>query len=205
MKRAIIMVIDSMGIGATELLKKPNRKVFFVVFDPSETRVVGDYKKIKYEGGKPQIDTDTHVYATDDVHIDTTQLNVLTHFCQMFANPDNKEIMKNVEAIYFIATKCDTLAEDREERKQKVKNIFINEYYHAIKDTLKQLYQDYNINAVCDKKTKVFAFSLGDFYAGNMFEYDDTDSLNLIRAIQNSTRATRDKTIWEKIKDFLNG
>ena len=62
----------------------------------------------------------------------------------------------------------------------------------------------YNINRNSNYRPKLFTFSLGTFYVGGLYEYEETDSDNLVKAIMNATGGERQKTFWDKVRDVLN-
>ena len=111
--------------------------------------------------------------------------------------------MKKVDAIHIIMTKADTLG-GFGEREVAARNIFDNQYGHSILKPLVELSKEYNINAHTDFRPKLYTFSLGTFYVGSLYEYDPTDSNRLVKAIRNSTRGTKKKSWWDRLKEMVN-
>lgn len=189
---------EDMGAGATELLKGPNRKLFFIVIDPTADRVSLNRKiLVGYDGetGEPKYE---YQYATANQRI------VLQKLVDLFSLEENKEIMKKVDGIHFIMTKSDRLAKPAHMRMDAAMSIFKAQYEGNILGPLKMLCERYNINTPTKFHPELFTFSLGDFYPGKIFKYNPTDADMLANAIQNSTHAIKNMTWWGKFKNAVN-
>lgn len=173
---------EDMGTGATELLTNNNRKVFFLIIDPTAYDVVYNREIIdEYdeETGAPLI---SHLQK----HV-VNQRIVLQKMVNIFQRPENADIMRKVDAIHVIMTKADLLG-SKTERNQKALETFNKGYSQDILEPLEILCREYNIDSNTDNKPRLYTFSLGTFYVGGMFEYDSTDADNLVTAICNYTR-----------------
>ena len=111
--------------------------------------------------------------------------------------------MKKVDSIHIIVTKADTLGEPLQ-RDDKALEVFNKNYGMNIVPPLIEVCRDYNINRNSNYRPKLFTFSLGTFYVGGLYEYEETDSDNLVKAIMNATGGERQKTFWDKVRDVLN-
>jgi hypothetical protein len=121
----------------------------------------------------------------------------------LFLDPGNSEIMKKVDSIHIIMTKSDTLG-NPVEREEKALKIFKDKFGGDILEPLIELCQKYNINSNTQFCPKLYTFSLGTFYVGGLYEYEQTDSNRLVRAIINSTRGVKNKTFFDKVKNIVN-
>ncbi|MBR3092485.1 MAG: hypothetical protein IKG99_05620 [Bacteroidaceae bacterium] len=188
---------EDMGTGATELLKNDNRKVFFLIIDPT-ANVVRINREIT-DGfdemtGKPLTRLERCV---------VNQPTIIQKMVNLLENEKNAEIMKKVDSIHIIMTKSDTLG-DAVEREEKALQIFNTKYKSNILEPLLDLCKDYNINSHTGFRPKLYTFSLGTFYVGGLYEYEQADSNKLVIAIRNSTQSERKQTLWDKIKKIVN-
>ena len=189
---------DSMGTGVTDLLKNNNKKVFFLIIDPT-TNVI-NYKRKDIVG----YDEETGDPIYDLIQIRCNQQNLITKMVDLFAYEGNAEIMKKVDSIHVIVTKADLLGADTMERDDRALQIFKTKYGNNILDPLIDLCKEYNINVQYNYHPKLYTFSLGKFYVGGVYEYDPTDSNKLVNAIKNSTGTIKKKTLWDKVKEKVN-
>lgn len=192
-----IFTFEDMASKAPELLKNNNRKVFFLVLDPT-TNVVRVRREV----------IDGYNEETGEVikHLEWAMVNqriAIQKMVDLFTKEENRSIMKKVDSIHIIMTKSDMLGNpiDREE---KACNIFYDRFACDILDTLHELCGEFNINSNTGFYPKLYPFSLGKFYLGGYYEYDPTDSNKLVKAILNSTHGTVKKSLWDKIKDKVN-
>ena len=191
-----IISFEKMGSGATKLLKNNNRKVFFLIIDPTANIVTITREKEvgKDAEGKPIIELDS---------CSIQQSTILNRMVNLLAAPENREIMRKVDSIHIIMTKADTLG-NTVEREEKALNIFQGKYSSKILSELVELCKEHNINAQSNFHPKLYTFSLGSFYVGGLYEYDSTDSDRLVKAIKNSTRGLKKKSWWDRIKETVN-
>lgn len=180
--------IASMGYGITQILSNDNDKIFFMVIDPSVDSV--NLERQIY-------DDSTNSWRIGKVHVN--QRLSLEGMLNMLRLSLNKNIMSHVNAIHFIVTKADTLTE--EHSMEDIKENYASARRIAetiIKEAPKgmNVYDDGNVN--------FYPFSLGKFYVGGLFEYDDTDANDLVEVIKNNSRATRDPNFWSKLRSVVN-
>lgn len=193
-----IFDFESMGTGVTELLSNNNKKVFFLIIDPT-TNVI-NYKRREITGYDEE--TGDPIYGL--MQIRCNQQNLIAKLVDLFAYSGNAEIMKKVDSIHIIVTKADLLGADTIKRDEEALKIFNTKYGNNILTPLIRLCKEYNINVHTKFRPKLYTFSLGKFYVGGVYEYDSTDSDKLVKAIKNSTGSIKEKTLWDKIKEKVN-
>ncbi|MDD7319104.1 MAG: hypothetical protein SOZ80_02410 [Prevotella sp.] len=193
-----VFTFEDMGHDATRLLSNENRKVFFLIIDPTTNIIKFNRWQVdKYdeETGEP---LERHF-----VNVIANQRTVINKMVNLFEAPGNAEIMKKVDSIHIIMTKSDLLGNviDRED---KALRIFREKFEGDILEPLINLCKEYNINFQTNFHPNLYTFSLGNFYIGGLYEYDQTDSNRLVKAIKNSSRSVIRNSWWEKFKDSIN-
>lgn len=192
-----VFTFEEMGSGATQLLRNDNRKVFFLIIDPT-ANVVRINREI-VDG----YDEDTGQPLTHLEYCVVNQRTLIQKMVNLFENEGNSEIMKKVDSIHIIMTKSDTLG-NPVEREEKALSIFNDKFGGDILEPLIELCKEYSINVNTQFHPKLYTFSLGTFYVGGLYEYEQTDSNRLVKAIKNSTIAIKKKTFWDKLKEVVN-
>ncbi len=195
-----IVDFEEMGTGVTKLLMNDNRKVFFLIIDPTANMVTINREII--DG----YDENTGAPITHLESCVVNQQTLIQKMVNLFEDERNAEIMKKVNAIHIIITKSDTLG-NAVEREEKAFSIFNDKYSDDILEPLIELGRKYNINVNTPNAKyhpKLYTFSLGTFYVGGLYEYEQTDSNRLVKAIKNATSGVREKNFWDKVKEKLN-
>lgn len=187
---------EDMGSGAAGLLSNDNRKIFFIVLDPTTDTV-------KFNTQVESTDEYGNVSVTTKAVV-VNQKITLKRMIDLFNQPENAAIMKKVDAIHFIVTKADTLGEDYSTRTETAQVLLKRRYSTSI-DTLKSVCKKFGINRVTDETPYVFPFSLGKFYVGNIVKYDETDSRSLLEVMKGNVRPVKDENFWDKIKKIMAG
>ena len=187
---------EEMGTGVTELLRNGNRKVFFLIIDPT-TNIV------RFNREYDEYDEQTGEKIHKLKYAVVKQKILMQKIVNIFQDPANSDIMKKVDSIHVIVTKADTLGEPLQ-RDDKALEVFNKNYGMNIVPPLIELCRNYNINSNSNYRPKLFTFSLGTFYVGGLYEYEQTDSDKLVNAIMNATGGERQKTFWDKVRDVLN-
>ena len=183
-----------MGEDLPKLLANNNDKVFFIVVDPTSDLAI--YTREEENPDRPG--------TKNSVTYTVPQKNTLMRFLSMLRQEENKKIMEKVSALHIIVTKSDTLADNREERKKKAKEIVQERYAHILRP-LKELCVRHHINPTLkDNAPALFTFSLGTFYFGGVFDYDSTDSDEILNVIADLTRGQKKLTAWDRIKKWFN-
>ena len=196
-----IFTFEQMGSGATQLLKNDNRKVFFLIIDPT-ANVVRMNREIVVQDGFDE-DTGEPITHTDLQYCVVNQRTLIQKMVDLFIDPGNAEIMKKVDSIHIIMTKSDTLG-NPVEREEKALNIFQQKFSGDILKPLIDLCEEYNINSRTNFHPNLYTFSLGTFYVGGLYEYEQTDSDRLVVAIKNSTQSVKKKSWWDRVKEVVN-
>lgn len=152
------MCWDDFGPGAVKLLSNDNKKALFFVIDPSNE------KKMVLDNGRP--------IATKQSDVFKSVLSVLQ---------TSNKIMRRIDVIYFILTKVDTLGDVVD---QNIIQERLNKqgYTECIKYT-KDICLKYGINRQVGCGVGLYPFSLGKFMPGDVYEYDETYSLKILRSL----------------------
>lgn len=188
---------SAMGTGATNLLTNANRKVFFIVVDCSDDTVDFNYiEEVKDESG--------FVIEQHPVQTYISQLDILNKFISLFSDPANQKIMERVDAIHFIVTKADMLSRDQLERREKAKELLTTKYLGPVQNLKAYCQRTRRINMASNYAPKAFTFSLGRFYLGDIFDFDNSETLQIIDTIRHFTSGSREKSWWDKFTDSLN-
>ena len=189
--------LEDMGSGTTKLLSNDNRKVFFIVVDPTaKNEIEFEYDEDIYDEEGNRIDV-----IQKKEHI--SQEECLNKFASLFDLPENKKLMQRVDAIHFIVTKADTLGDDPEERKQKAHDLLIEKYIGPIQKLVGYCRRTKRVNYSTNFKPRVYPFSLGKFYLGGVFEFDKQETLNIIDTLRHITVAQKEPNFWDRLRDFL--
>ncbi|MFK8272622.1 hypothetical protein ACI760_03015 [Capnocytophaga canimorsus] len=159
-------------MGAVQCLKSNNRKILFFILD---------YYTIK--GGMIRFTA-----QDQELHLEQA-LNVLAHDGTGKTGEQNCTFSK-VDTVALIITKCDLMESDSLKGREEEIRHYLNENFKNFMNTLTLLCRKYDINAVNKNKLYFLPFSLGKFYVGNSFIYDETDSERLIDFILKSTKTT---------------
>lgn len=192
-----IFTFEDMGSGATELLRNDNRKVFFLIVDPT-ANVVRINREV-VDGHDEQ----TGAPITHLEYCVVNQRTLIQKMVNIFENEGNADIMNKVDSIHIIMTKSDTLG-NPVVRDDKAYEIFQEKFGHFILEPLIEVCKEHNINAHTQFRPKLYTFSLGSFYIGGYYEYEQTDSNRLVRAIRNSTHGSKKKSWWDRLKETVN-
>lgn len=177
---------EDMGTGATRLLTSDNKKVIFIVIDPTADGLI-----------KISTERDDGSSATKIVK----QEIVISRIVNMLAK--NPSVLKRTNAIHFIMTKADTIG-SREDRELIAVERIRNLYRHTIHN-LKSLCREYGINQTSDNVPLLYTFSLGNFYVGDLFEYDVKDANKIMESLKSMCQGEKRKTFFSKLKKAVNG
>ena len=188
--------LEHMGTGTTKLLANKNRKVFFIIVDPT-TDI------IKFEREVPDYDKDGNRIGVHKESKNISQNVCLGKFVQLFEMEKNKELMKRVDDIHFIVTKSDTLGTNEEQRKLKARDILLEKYQGVVKKLNDFCRRTKRINFSTDYNPRVYPFSLGKFYIGDLFEFDKTETLKIVDTLRHITVAYKEPNFYDKLRDFL--
>lgn len=189
-----IISFEDIGAGATQLLCNDNRKVFFIIVDPTALTV--SFNHLVDETDQQGV---TRTYL---VRKNVSQKMILKRMVDLLSQPENKRILKNVDSIHIIVTKADVLGEGQE-REKAAYETFMKEHKNIVQP-LTRLCQEYGINAATNGVPMLYTFSLGSFYVGGIYQYNEADSNKLVEVLRGNTEATKDKSFWGKVRNTLN-
>ena len=182
--------------GIANLLHNDNRKVFFLIIDPTinEVGFTREYDEYDEQTGEK---IHRLKYAV------VNQKIFMQKIVNIFQDPANSDIMRKVDSIHIIVTKADTFGE-RLQRREKALDYFNNHYAMNIVPPLTEVCRDYHINSNSDYRPKLFTFSFGKFYVGGLYEYDATDSELLVNAISEVLPFPYEQmSFWSRLKNKL--
>lgn len=189
---------EDMGTGAADLLNSDNDKIFFIIVDPTK-----DF--VRFKTDREVKDKEGNIIGYETKEIVANQVQCMKRMIDMFNKPENENVMKKVKAIHFVVTKSDTLGDTLENRLDGAVAILDKKYSLCI-ETLYDIFEnpDYDINRATGYKPMVYTFSLGKFYVGNIFEYDSSDSANLIEVMQGNVVGIKKETFFDKMRRLFN-
>lgn len=176
---------EDMGTGATKILTSDNRKIIFIVIDPTADGLIKLSSTLK--DGSPV----TRIVEQDIII--TKMVNMLIK---------NPKVLKNTNAIHFILTKSDTLG-SRDER-DKIAVERIRQLYGKTIMTLRDICKTYSINKSTDYQPSLFTFSLGEFHVGDLFEYDSYDADKLMNIVTSMAQGRKEKGFFNSIQKKMS-
>lgn len=188
--------LSDMGDGTRDLLRNSNRKVFFIIIDPTVDTI--EFKFNKYDK-----DENGNIVGVRPVTEYINQLSCISKFVDLFEADENKEFMKKVDGIHFIVTKADTLGGDDEIRKRNARDLMIRKYEGPVRKLIGYCRRTKRVNYATDFCPMVYPFSLGRFFVGGSFKYDNRSTKKIINVIRYNTAAKIEESFIDKIRDFL--
>ena len=170
-----------LGIGAERLLSNNNNKVLIFVIDPTSA------EKIVEVNGVP---------------LSVCQDDMLGCVASLLAK--NPELMRKVVAIHIVLTKSDTIGEFVNE--ETIRNLLEKQNYTSVLLSIKELCEQYNVNKQTNYNVGLYPFCVGKFLPGEVYTFDETDSLKILRMIQKNTVPIRPKkrTFLDMLLEFFN-
>ena len=175
------------------LLHNDNRKVFFLIIEPT-------INEVRFNRGYDEYDEQTGEKIHRLKYAVVNQKIFMQKIVNIFQDPANSDIMRKVDSIHIIITKADTFGELQ--RREKALDYFNNHYAMNIVPPLTEVCRNYNINSNSDYRPKLFTFSLGKFYVGGLYEYDATDSELLVNAISEVLPFPYEQmSFWSRLKN----
>lgn len=172
--------LDDLGAGASGLLSNDNNKVLFFVIDPTNEKNV-------------ELGLGSALWVM--------QSDVLSCVSSLLAK--NKALMKKVVAIHVILTKSDTLGDFVDPN--VIQNVLNEQGYQAVLADIKSLCETYDINKQTGFHVGLYPFCVGRFMPGDVYTFDETDSLKILRVIQKNTITVRKKGgFFDSLADWFN-
>ena len=130
------------------------------------------------------------------------QLDIMNKFVSLFELPENQAIMSKVDAIHFVVTKADMLG-DGSTRLDKARDLLISRYQGPIEQLKSYCRKTKRINYSTNYRPQVFTFSLGRFYLGDIFDFDKTETLQIVDTIRVVTGGTRETSWWDRFMKVI--
>ena len=189
------VTLANMGTGATNLLRNNNRKTFFIIVDSTNDAVEVKFLESVRDAAGNVIDERIRTRYI-------SQLDILNKFVSLFALPENQDIMQNVDAIHFVVTKADFLG-NPDERGEKARELLLTKYAGPVALLKSYCRQTRRINFSTNYSPKVFTFSLGKFYLGDIFRFDPTETMQIVDVIRSVTGSVRERTWVDKLRDVI--
>ena len=186
---------EDMGLGATQILKNDNRKCFLIIVDCSNDSITYKWQEeYEVDGQKMTRPRKERI----------NQNTILTKFVGMFTLPSNQSIMDKVDSIHFVVTKADLLGETPEEQLQNARNLLLKKYIGPINQLKTYCKHTGRINVATNFCPHVFTFSLGRFFLGDVYEYNNYDTLQIMDTLKYITCGVKEPNVLDKIKAVLN-
>lgn len=188
----------NMGHTAAKLLDSKHRKLFFIIIDPTGDKVTLD---------RPVYEYDEEGHRTNIIEyrkIPIYQNQTLNRLVNLFSDPQNSSIMKRVDGIHFLMTKADTLdpaGEGPETRDANGKKKIMNNKYKPQVEHIKRLC---DVSQLDLPTPRLFLFSLGTFYVGNVFEFDPTDADAILDMVSGNSVGIAKNNMWDKVVSFFS-
>lgn len=154
-------IFEDLKTGSYGLLPNENKKVLLFVIDlTKEDRVV----------------------TNDGMTFCVKQRNILEHIINLLSR--NESILKNVTAIHFILTKSDALGDriDDNEIRERLTSLG----YTALLSQIRKVCEIYYINKSTGFQVGLYPFSIGKFMPGDVYSFDETDSLKILRLLSST-------------------
>lgn len=158
--------LEDLGAGAAGLLGNDNNKVIFFVIDPTNEKNV-------------QMGRDSNQWVMQSDVLD----------CVSSLLSKNPGLMKKVVAIHVILTKSDTLGDYVDQN--VIQDRLTEQGYSAVLASIKAICQKYDINKQTGFQVGLYPFCVGKFMPGDVYTFDETDSLKILHVIQKNTVVER--------------
>lgn len=175
--------LEDLGPGASGLLSNDNNKVIFFVIDPTANE-----KDIILNNSA----------GSDSVVV--KQSDVLSCVSSLLSK--NKALMKKVVAIHVILTKSDTLGDYIDQ--SVIQNILDAQGYRVVLEDIKAICTKYDINKQTGFQVGLYPFCVGRFMPGDVYTFDETDSLKILRVIQHNTGTMRPVGFLDRLTEWFN-
>lgn len=176
---------DDLGQGASGLLNNDNPKLIFFVIDPTNETAVNI--------GLDKIENQTWMLQSDALN------------CVSSLMSKHPKFMSKVVAVHIILTKSDTLGDYAD--RQLIETVLKEQGYLPVLQDLKAICQKYDINKQTGFNVGLYPFCVGRFMPGEVYTFDETDSLKILRVIQRNTGKIinpNKKGVVDKLIDWFN-
>lgn len=170
---------DDLGPGAASLLSNDNNKVLFFVIDPTNEKII--------EMG---LGSQQWVMQSDVLNCVSALLS------------RNPVLMKKVIAIHIILTKSDTLGEFVDQN--VIEDLLNSQGYQAVLADIKAICEKYDINKQTGFNVGLYPFCVGRFMPGEVYTFDETDSLKILRVIQKNVPIIPKSGFFDSLAHWFN-
>lgn len=172
-------------IGAAQCLQSKNRKLLAFILDYSITK------------GNVRPDSSIWTDMEQALVLDDA-LNVLGHDGHGKKNEEECTLSK-VDSVAVIVTKSDLIGNNlSKEQRISIANEYIKSKFSNFMNNLSRACKKHGINAPVGYQPYVLTFSLGKLLIGNTYDYDPSDSANIIDFISSVTTGKTDSR-WKSI------
>ena len=174
-----------------QILKNNHKKIFFFIIDPTtELCVFNREVEIRDEDGN----IDTEIQS-----IRNRQSSRLKGMMDLLELDSNKEIMDNVDAMHFIICNNEKLSETGYD--------ILKDKYGFLIDRIHDVCKYYKINKLNKYIPKMYSFSLGSFCTSDVFDYNSTDSDNILEVIYDNCARQKEYSrinkVFRKLVDYF--
>ena len=174
-----------------QILKNNHKKIFFFIIDPTtELCVFNREVEIRDEDGN----IDTEIQS-----IRVRQSSRLKGMMDLLELDSNKEIMDNVDALHFIICNAEKLSQTGYD--------ILKDKYGFLIDCIHNVCKGYEINKLNKYIPKMYSFSLGSFCTSDVFDYNSTDSDNILDVIYDNCARQKEyrgvNKVFRKLVDYF--
>ena len=174
-----------------QILKNKHKKIFFFIIDPTtELCVFNREVEIRDEDGN----IDTEIQS-----IRVRQSSRLKGMMDLLELDSNKEIMDNVDALHFIICNAEKLSQTGYD--------ILKDKYGFLIDCIHNVCKGYEINKLNKYIPKMYSFSLGSFCTSDVFDYNSTDSDNILDVIYDNCARQKEyrgvNKVFRKLVDYF--
>lgn len=174
-----------------QILKNNHKKIFFFIIDPTTEHCVFNREvEIRDEDGN----IDTEIQSIRD-----RQSSRLKGMMDLLELNSNKEIMDNVDAMHFIICNNEKLSETGYD--------ILKDKYGFLIDRIHDVCKYYKINKLNKYIPKMYSFSLGSFCTFDVFDYNSTDSDNILEVIYDNCARQKEYSrinkVFRKLVDYF--
>ncbi len=179
--------MSMLGKGTETLFCNANRKVFFFVIDPDDSK--------QYS-----------VDMFNEVEVKLTQARALTAVADFLVEMLKADKLNNLDSVHVIMSKSDTIRTHGKGMQAAIQEIMKRGEYKTLVNALKKLCNPKigNVNAHCNHQPLLYPFSLGKILPGDMFNYDPRDSQTILKVIRANTISVGAPTAFDVLLEWAN-
>lgn len=160
-------------LGASQVFKSTNQKMLFFVLDYS---IIADKNP------------EAQQTAVDQAMIFDRLLNVFSLDGPDKKTPEKGCTLSRVDTVAIIMTKCDLMGNINHQQQLRRAQEYIQQHFLNFYNRLQEYAQKYGFNRNVGYEPYILTFTLGRFYPGNTFMFNDADAGQIIDFITTVTR-----------------